>query len=107
MEEKKVKIAVKWQEATAQMRVFTVNNLKAHNRKVSYPTVSDKVETLLANLLIFYQELFDMIVDKSGDEMKVEQEKCIQQETEIKRFLSNLENRYYKLEVEEVSTSKA
>ena len=107
VEAKKVEITAKWQVVKAQMEVFTVNDLKAHNRKVSYPAVSDRVETLLANLLIFYQELFGMIADKGGDEMKAEQEKCIQQEAEIKDFLSNLEDRYYELEAEEASKSKA
>ena len=78
-----------------------------HNRKVCYPTVSEEVRTLLVNLLILYEELFDTIVDKHGDEMKAEQEKCIQQEGEIKEFLSNLEDRYYELEAEEVSIDEA
>ena len=85
------------------MEVFPINDLIARNRKVRYPTVSEKIETLLANLLILYQELFDMI----RDEMKAEQGKCTQQEAEIKDFLSNLEDRYYELEAEEASTSKA
>ena len=50
VEAKKVEITSKWQIVKAQMEVFTVNDLKAHNRKVSYPTVSDRVETLLAKL---------------------------------------------------------
>ena len=89
------------------MRVFTVNHLKATNRKAPYPIVSEKIETLLANLLNLYEELFDMIVDKDGDEMKAEQEKCTQQEGEIKDFLSNLEDCYYELEVEEAGTGEA
>ena len=107
MDERKAEINVQWRKAKAQMRVFTINDLTAHNRKVRYPTVSEKIETLLANLLIFYQELFDMIVDKNGDEMKAEQEKCTQQEGEIKGFLSKLEERYYELETEEASTDEA
>ena len=69
------------------MRVFTVKDLKAYNRKVRYPVVSEEVRTLLVNLLILYEELFDMIVDKDGDEMKAEQEKCTRQEGEIKDYL--------------------
>ena len=89
------------------MRVFTVNDLKATNCKARYPTVSEKIETLLVNLLNLYDELFDMIVDKDGAEMKAEQDRCTQQESEIKDFLSSLEDRYYELEAEEVSTYKA
>ena len=107
MEEKKAEITAKWREVTIQMRVFTINQLKATNRKARYPIVSEKIETLLANLLNLYEELFDMIVDKDGDEMKAEQEKCTQQEGEIKDFLSNLEDRYYELEAEEASTDEA
>ena len=70
MEKKKEEIAVKWREVTTQMRVFTINDLTVRNRKVRYPAVSEKIETFLANLLILYQELFDMIADKNGDEMK-------------------------------------
>ena len=84
------------------MRVFTVKDLNVYNRKVRYPTVSKEVRTLLVNLLILHEELFDTIVDKDGDEMKAEQERCKQQEDEIKEFLSNLEDRYYELEAEEV-----
>ena len=102
MEEKKEEIAAKWREVTAQMRVFPIDKLKAINHKDRYPVISEKVETLLADLLILYQELSDMI----KDEMKAEQEKCTQQEAEIKNFLSNLETRYYKLEAEEASKSK-
>ena len=89
------------------MRVFTVNDLKATNRKARYPIVSEEIKTLLVNLLNLYEELFDMIVDKDGDEMKAEQEKCTQQEGEIKDFLSNLEDCYYELEAEEASTGEA
>merc|ERR1712115_39407 len=52
---------------------------------------------------ILYQELFDMI----RDEMKAKQEKCTQQEGEIKDFMSSLEDHYYELEVEEASTGEA
>ena len=65
-------------------------DLKATNRKACYPIVSEEIKTLLVNLLNLHEELFDMIVD--GDEMKAEQEKCTQQEGEIKSFLSNLED---------------
>ncbi len=85
--------------------MFTVNHLKATNCKAHYPIVSEEIKTLLVNLLNFYEELFDMIVDKDGDEMKAEQKKCTQQEGEIQDFLSNLEDCYYELEVEEASTS--
>ena len=54
-----------------------------------------------------YDELFDKIVDKNGDEIKAKQEKCKQQEDEIKDFLSSLEERYYELEAEEASTGEA
>ena len=57
------------------MRMFNINKLKVTNCKARYPIISEKIETLLANMLILYQELFDMI----GDEMKAEQEKCTQQ----------------------------
>ena len=107
VEEKKEEIIVKWREAHAQMRVFSINRLTASNYKTRYPLISDKIETVLANLLILYHELFDKIVDKDGDEMKAEQERCTQQEDEIKDFLSNLEDRYYELKAEGVSTSKA
>ena len=107
MDERKAEINIQWRKAKAQMRVFTVKDLKAHNRKVHYPIVSEEVRTLLVNLLILYEELFDTIVDKDGDEMKAEQEKCIQHKTEIKEFLSNLEYRFYELEAEEVSTDEA
>ena len=86
------------------MRVFTVNHLKATNRKARYPIVSKQIETLLVNLLNLYDELFDMIVDKDGDEMKAEQERCTQQEGKIQDFLSNLEDCYYELEAEEANT---
>merc|ERR1711895_359275 len=89
------------------MRVFPINKLKTFNRKARYPVVSDKIETLLANLLILYQELFDKIADKEGDEMKAEQERCTQQEGNIQDFLSSLEDRYYELEAEEASIGKA
>ena len=75
MEEKKAEVAAKWREAKIQMRVFTINDLKARNRKARYPIVSKEIKTLLVNLLNLYEELFDMIVDKNGDEMKAEQEK--------------------------------
>ena len=84
------------------MRVFPINKL---NYKTRYPVVSDKIETLLANLLILYYKLFDKIVDE--DEMKTEQERCSQQEGNIRDFLSSLEEHYYKLEAEEASTSEA
>ena len=101
MEKKKAEVAAKWREVKTQMEVFTVNDLKATNRKTRYPTVSEKIETLLANLLILYEELFDM---KDGDKMK---EKYTQQKGEIKDYLSKLEERYYELEAEEVSTCEA
>ena len=101
MEKKKAEVAAKWREVKTQMEVFTVNDLKVTNRKIRYPTVSEKIETLLANLLILYEELFDM---KDGDKMK---EKCTQQKGEIKDFLSNLEDRYYELEAEEASKDEA
>ena len=91
MEAKKTEIAAKWREVKIQMRVFTVNHLKPTNRKAHYLIVSEEIKTLLVNLLISYEEIFDMIVDKDGDEMKAEQEKCTQQEGEIKDFLSKLE----------------
>ena len=47
-----------------------------------------------------------MIADKNGDEMKAEQENCIRQEGEIKEYLSKLEERYYKLKVEETRAAK-
>ena len=80
MEEKKAEVTAKWREVKNTMRVFTVNHLKATNGKACYPIVSEKIETLLVNLLNLYEELFDMIVDKDGDEMKAEQERCTQQE---------------------------
>ena len=79
VEEKKAEITAKWREADAQMRVFSINKLKIFNYKTHYPVVSEKIETLLANLIILYDELFDKIVDKDGDEMKTEQERRIQQ----------------------------
>ena len=66
MEEKKAEVAAQWQKAKVQMRVFTSNDLTAHNRKVRYPIVSKQIETLLVNLLYLYEELFDTIVDKMG-----------------------------------------
>ena len=101
MEKKKAEVAAKWREVKTQMEVFTVNDLKATNRKTRYPTVSEKIETLLANLLILYEELFDM---KDGDKMK---ERCTQQKGEIKDFLSSLEDRYYELEAEEAIKDEA
>ena len=89
------------------MRVFTVNELTAINRKNHYPTVSERIETLLTSLIILYAELFDMITDKDGDEMKTEQDRFTQQESEIKDFLSSLEERYYELEAEEDTASEA
>ena len=83
VEEKKKEITVKWQEAYTQIRVFSTNRLTASNYKTCYPLISDKIETVLASLLILYYELFDKIVDKDGDEMKAEQERCIQQEGNI------------------------
>ena len=85
--------------------MFTVNHLKPTNHKDRYPIISEKIETLLESLLNLYEELFDLIVDKDGVEMKAEQERCTQQEREIQDFMSNLEDRYYELEAEEASTS--
>ncbi len=51
MEEKKVEITAKWQEVKIQMKVFTINDLKATNRKARYPIVSEEIKTLLVNLL--------------------------------------------------------
>ena len=48
-----------------------------------------------------------MITDKDGDEMKTEQDRLAQQESEIKEFLSSLEQRYYELEAEEDTASEA
>ena len=107
MDEHKAEINIQWREAKVQMKVFTINDLTPKNCKVHYQSVSKEVKTLLVKLLYLYEELFDMIVDKDGDEMKAEQEKCKQQEDEIKDFLSNLEDCYYELEAEEASTSKA
>ena len=98
MDERKTETNIQWRQAKIQMRVFTVNDLTAYNRKVCYPTFSEKLETLLVNLLYLHEELFDTIVDKDGDEMKAKQKKCKQQEIEIKNFLLNLEKRYYELE---------
>ena len=89
------------------MRVFTVNELTAINRKNRYPTVSERIETLLTRLIILYSELFDTITDKDGDEMKTEQDRLAQQESEIKEFLSSLEQRYYELEAEEDTASES
>ena len=100
MEKKKAEVAAKWREVKTQMEVFTINDLTARNRKIHYPTVSKKIETLLANLLILYDELFDM---KDGDKMK---EKYIQQKNEVKDFLSKLEECFYCLEEEEASKDK-
>ena len=85
--------------------MFTVNHLKATNRKARYPTISEKIETLLESLLNLHEELFDLIEDKDEIEMKAEQERCAQQEREIQDFLSDLEDHYYKLEAEEASSS--
>ena len=85
MEEKKAEITAKWREVSVQMRVFSFNKI---NYKTRYPGVSEKIETLLASLLILYEELFDMITDKNGDEMKAEQERCTQKEGKIQDFLS-------------------
>ena len=52
-----------------------------------------------------HEELFDLIKDKDETEMKAEEERCAQQERAIQDFLSNLEDHYYKLEVEEASSS--
>merc|ERR1712082_200052 len=89
------------------MKVFTINDITLKNRKVHYQSVSKEVKTLLVKLLYLYEELFDMIVDKDRDEMKVEQQKCTQQKDEIKNYLSKLEERYYELEAEEASTGEA
>ena len=107
MEEKKAEVVARWREVKNTMRVFTVNDLKPTNRKACYPAVSQKIETLLVNLLDSYDELFDMMADKDGDEMKAEQQKCIQQESEIKNFLSSFEDCYYELEAEEASIGEA
>ena len=107
MEEKKAEITAKWQEANAQMRVFSINKLKIFNYKTRYPVVSEKIETSLVNLTILYDELFDKIVDKDGDEMEAEQERRTQQEDKINDFLSKLEERYYELEAEEASKDQA
>ena len=105
MEEKKAEVTAKWREVSAQMRVFTVNELTVINRKNRYPTVSERIETLLTRLIILYSELFDTITDKDGDEMKTEQDRFAQQESEIKEFLSSLEQCYYELEAEEDTAS--
>merc|ERR1712082_582193 len=89
------------------MKVFTINDITLKNRKVHYQSVSKEVKTLLVKLLYLYEELFDMIVDNDGDEMKIEQLKCTQQKGEIKDYLSKLEERYYELEAEEASTGEA
>ena len=94
MEEKKAEITAKWREVIAQMRVFPINKLQTFNYKARYPVVSDKIETLLANLIVLYDELFDKIADKDGDEMKAEQERCTEQEDKIQDFLTSLEKRY-------------
>ena len=80
-------IKILWQEAKVQMRLFTVKDLKAYNRKVRYPIISEEIRTLLGKLLYLYEELFDRIVDEDRDEMKAEQEKCTRQEGEIKDYL--------------------
>ena len=107
MDKQKAEINILWREAKVQMKVFTINDLTLKNRKVHYQSVSKEVKTLLVKLLYLYEELFDMIVDKDGDEMKVEQQKCTQQKGEIKDYLSKLEERYYELEAEEASTGEA
>ena len=89
VEEKKEEIIVKWREAHAQMRVFSINRLTASNYKTRYPLISDKLETVLASLLISYYKLFDRILDKNGNEMKAEQQRCIQQEDEKRTFYQN------------------
>ena len=101
MEEKKAEVAAQWRKVKTQMRVFTINDLKTFNRKDQYPVISEKIETLLANLLILYDQLFDM---KAGDKIK---ERYTQQKGEIKGFLTKLEERYYDLEEEEASKDKA
>ena len=58
MEEKKAEIVVKWQEVTAQMRVFSMDKLKTFNYKARYPVVSEKVENSLVNLLDLYEDIF-------------------------------------------------
>ena len=107
MEGKKEEINGKWREVSIQMRVFTVNHLKLINRKARYPTVSEKVETLLHNLLTLYEQLYDLIADKEGEEINAAQEECTQREGEIQDFLSNLEERYYELEVEAAGAGDA
>ena len=56
-------INILWREVKAQMRVFTIKDLKATNRKARYPIVSEEIRTLLVILLILHEELFDTIVD--------------------------------------------
>ena len=97
MEEKKAEITAKWREVSIQMRVFSFNKI---NYKTRYPIVFEKVETLFASLLILYEELFDMITDKDGDNIKTKQKKCTQQEAKILDFLSSLEKHYFELEAE-------
>ena len=101
MDEKKGEAAVKWREIKTQMQVFTIDNLTIRNRKARYPIISEKIKTLLANLLFLHDQLFDM---KVGDKIK---ERYIQQKGEIKSFLTRLEERYYDLEEEEASKDKA
>ena len=48
-----------------------------------------------------------MITDKDGDEMRTKQDNLAQQESEIKEFLSSLEQRYYELEAEEDTASES
>ena len=105
MEEKRAEIAAEWQKAKIQMRMFPVKWLKATNYKHCYLDVFEKIETLLESLLNLHEELFDLIEDKDGTEMKAEQERCTQQEREIQDFLSDLEDHYYELEAEEASSS--
>ena len=107
MEAKRQEVKAKWREVSVQMRVFTVNHLKVINRKARYPIVSQKVETLLHNLLTLYEELFDMIADKDGEDMKVAQDECEQREGDIQVYLSNLEDRYYELEAEAAGAENA
>ena len=105
MEEKRAEIAAEWRKAKIQMKMFPVKRLKATNYKHRYLDVSEKIETLLENLLNLHEEFFDLIEDKDGTEMKAEDERCAQQEREIQDFLSDLEDHYYKLEAEEASSS--
>ena len=47
MEEKKAEVTAKWRKAEAQMRVFTINDLTAYNRKLRYPIVSENLKLFL------------------------------------------------------------